>query len=625
MAEGAAEGADMAAMQEEAVRDPAAEDEGERARRHNQALVSLARQLSGGGGTLDSALARVCETAAATLQVERVNVWRLLPEHRVLRCVHAYDLRTGEHNPPGFDEAFDADGYYGRSLDEVRVVDAADVRLDRRLQATLGDYFTRHGVSSLLDAPVRSEGLLVGVVCHEQVGRPRRWTLVDQAFAASIADYVAMVVEVHRRRAAERRLRYLELHDPQTNLPNRDHLLEVAHSALSPPTPADAAVAAIHLQVDAGTGDRTAQLVAVSAALREAVGAEATLARVRDDAFALVPHQRLHGAAALALAGRCVEIAERAVEGVHASAGIAFSHDLAAPSADMLLRNAELASQRARSLGRLERCEVFDAGRHRELIERMGVERALRDAHERGRLHVHYQPVVSLPDGRLRGAEALLRWHDDSGGWRSTCEFIDVAESSGLIVPLGRWLLGEACRAAAAWPVPPGGEPLEVAVNISARQVEQPGLVDDVERALEASRLAPNRLWLELTETSLLPDAPFAIRTLERLRALGVRVALDDFGVGHSSFARLKTLPIDGLKIDRSFVADLPGDGVDLAIVCAITSVARRAGLEVVAEGVETGRQAQALVECGVGLAQGYHFGRPMPNAALHDIASGRG
>src|SRR5690606_29913661 len=351
-----------------------------------------------------------------------------------------------------------------------------------------------------------------------------------------------------------------------TNLPNRDHLLEVAHSALSPPTPADTAVAAIHLQVDAGTGDRTAQLVAVSAALREAVGAEATLARERDDAFALVPHQRLHGAAALALAGRCVEIAERAAEGVHASAGIAFSHDLAAPSADMLLRNAELASQRARSLGRLERCEVFDAGRHRALVERMHLERALREAHQEGRLHVHYQPLARLADGRILGAEALLRWRDDANQWRPTGEVINVAEASGLIVPLGRWLLGVACRAAAAWP-PSASGPLTLAVNISARQLEQPGLVADVAAALEASGLAPGRLWLELTETALLADAPFAIATLERLRELGVQVALDDFGTGQSSLARLRHLPIHGLKVDRSFVADLPGDPLDMAIL----------------------------------------------------------
>lgn len=591
-------------------------DDGGSARRHNQALVALARQCWTGQQRLEWALARICETAAAVLEVDRVNVWRLHPEHGVLRCIHAYDRRSGAHNDPGYDEAFDANNEYGRRLDEVRVIDAIDVHRDTGL-ATLRAYFERHQVASLLDAPVRGEGAMLGVVCHEQVGRPRSWSEADRAFAASIGDCVAMVAEIHRRHAAERRLRYLELHDPQTNLPNRDHLLEVAHSALRPAGRGEPAITAIHLQVDTGDAGHAA-LVVVAAALREGLGEDATLARVRDDAFALVPHRSLGEAEALEFAGRCVELAERAGsagQGLRAVAGIAFSHDLAAPSADMLLRNAELASHRVRSLGRLERCEVFDAGRHRGLLARMHLERALRDAFDQGRLHVHYQPQVHLADDRILGAEALLRWRDDGGRWRPTSEFIDVAEASGLIVPLGRWLLGAACRAAAAWPDAP--EALTLAVNISARQLEQPGLVADVAAALDASGLAPGRLWLELTETVLLSDAPFAIETLGRLRDLGVRVALDDFGTGHSSFARLKHLPIDGLKIDRSFVADLPGNALDMAIVGAIATIGRRARLCVVAEGLETAAQARAVMDCGVPCGQGYHYGRPMPEPDL--------
>ena len=599
-------------------------DDGGSARRHNQALVALARQCWTGEQRLEWALARICETAADVLEVDRVNVWRLHPAHGVLRCIHAYDRRAGTHNPCGYDEAFDANTEYGRRLDEVRVIDAIDVHRDPGL-ATLRTYFERHGIASLLDAPVRGEGAMLGVVCHEQVGQARTWTVAEQAFAASIGDYVAMVAEIHRRHAAERRLRYLELHDPQTNLPNRDHLLEVAHSALRPAGSGEPAVTAIHLQVDAGDADRAVALVAVAAALREGLGGEATLARVRDDAFALVPHRSLREAEALELAGRCVELAEGAAGGgerLRAVAGIAFSHDLAAPSADMLLRNAELASHRVRSLGRLQRCEVFDAGRHRELLARMQLERALREAHEQGRLHVHYQPQVHLADGRILGAEALLRWRDDGGRWRPTSEFIDVAEASGLIVPLGRWLLHTACSAAAAWTGTP--EAPTLAVNISARQLEQPGLVADVAAALEASGLAPGRLWLELTETALLSDAPFAIATLRRLRDLGVHVALDDFGTGHSSFARLKRLPIDGLKIDRSFVADLPGNALDMAIVGAIATIARRARLCIVAEGLETAAQARAVMDCGVPCGQGYHYGRPMPEPDLRAMFARR-
>ena len=600
------------------------QDSGAWARRHNHALVLLARRVWTEHCTLDNALAQICETAALTLEVGRVNVWRLHAGHGVLRCVHAYDRGSGEHNAPGYDEAFDASSEYSRQLDVVRVIDAVDVQRDATLSASgaaLGDYLARHGVSSLLDAPVRSEGELLGVVCHEHVGEPRSWSTEDEAFAASIGDFVAMAYEIQRRRDAERRLRYLELHDAQTNLPNRDHLLEVAHSALRPAHGGESSLAAIHLQVEHDGAGRDEALVAAAAALRSGLGEEATLARVRDDGFALVPRRPLREAEALDLAGRCVSLVEDAADAGHtrAAAGIAFARDLASPSADILLRNAELASQRARALGMLNRCEVFDAGRHGELVVRMRLERALRDAYEQGHLDLHYQPVADLADGRIRGAEALLRWRDDHGGWRPCSEFIDVAERSGLIVPLGRWVLAEACMAAAAWP----RADLQVAVNVSARQFEQPGLVTDVAQALQVSGLAAARLTLELTETVLLQDADIASDTLARLRAVGVRIALDDFGTGYSSLARLKRLPIDCLKIDRSFVAGLPDDRHDLAIVCAIAGIGREIGLEVVAEGVETEDQATALRNCGLTRGQGYLYGAAVPDIILRGRLAG--
>ena len=593
------------------------QDRGAWARRHNHALVALARRVWGRHCTLEGALALICETAAETLEVDRVNVWRLHPRHKLLRCVHAYDRRRDVHNPPGFDEAFDADSEYGRQLGEVRVIDATDVDRDATLSASyaaLGDYLRRNQVRSLLDAPIRSEGVLLGVVCHECVGREceaRAWSQEDEAFAASIGDYVAMAYEIQRRREAEKRLRYLESHDAQTDLPNRDHLLEVAHSALRPSGADDAGLAAIHLLIDspADRGDGS-ELVRVAEVLRAGLGTSVTLARVRDDAFALLPHGHLHETDALNLAERCVELvsdANNGTAGPTASAGIAFSRDLAAPSADILLRNAELASQRARTMGALNRCEIFDAEHHRGLLARLRTERALREAFDQDRLHVHYQPVVDLATGRACGAEALLRWRGEEGQWRSAADFLGVAESSGLIVTLGRWVLQEACRDAASWPPDGEGGPT-VGVNVSARQFEHPGLVADVAAALQRSGLPGERLYLELTETALLAETGGIPETLARLRALGVRVALDDFGTGYSSLSHLKRLPIDILKIDRDFIAGLPGDRHDVAIVRAIATLAEEVGIAVVAEGVETAAQVTALRRWGIERGQGFLF-----------------
>lgn len=544
-----------------------------------------------------------------------------------LRCVHSYERGRRRHNPPGYEETIRPLGEYAALLGEVRVIDAADVAAHSTLSASstsLGDYLRRHDVRSLLDAPMRSEGELIGVVCHEQVGTARAWTPEDEAFAGSIGDYAAMAFETHRRREAEGRLRYLELHDPHTDLPNRDHLLEVAHSALRPLHGDTAGVAAIHLQVDTllypGEAAPDRVLVAVADRLREAFCEVATLARVRSDGFALLPHRHLHETEALNLAERCIDLIRDAAHAAgapdtQAAAGIAFSRDLVAPSADALLRNAELASQRARQ-GSPDRCEVFDAEHHRGLMNRLRAERALRDAMAQDRLEVHYQPEIDLDDGRWRAAEALLRWRDEQGRVHSASEFIEVAEESGQIVTLGRWVLGEACRAATRWPECDGRVPL-LRVNVSARQFEQPGLVADVTRALASSGLPAERLCLELTETALLRDELAAAHTLSRLRGLGVGVALDDFGSGYSSLLYLKHLPIDALKLDQAFVAGLPTDRYDLAIVQAIAGLARQVGIDVVAEGVETLQQADALRECGIARAQGHLFAAALPEEEL--------
>ena len=604
-------------------------DRGTWARRHNQALVSLARRVWQDDCTLEDAFGLICETAAETLEVERVNIWRHDPAAGRLTCLHHYERSRDRHSRPcGLELRVDGD--YGEALGEVRVINLASVERERDGNG-LGDYLRRHGIGSLLDAPVRTAGELLGVICHEHVGPSRVWSPEDQAFAGSIGDYVAMAYEIDRRRRLEGRVRHLELFDPHTNLPNRDHLLDVVHAALRPMHGGESGPVAIHLHMDASPHEGDAGhglLVDAAARLRGELDGSATLARVRGNAFAVLPHRHLPETAALDLAERCIDLVQTQLDAsgtaTIVTAGIAFARDLSSPSADNLLRNAETASLSARN-SRLHRCEVFNAGQHRDLVARIRAERALREAFAAGELEVHFQPEVELASGRWTAAEALLRWRDGNGGYRPACEFIDIIEGCGLILPIGRWMLHEACRQALEWPAPEGATAPRLRVNLSARQFAHAGLVDDIRDALSESRLPAERLCVELTESALLPDIDIAVRTLTRLRELGICIALDDFGTGYSSLSYLKRLPIDVLKLDRSFIAGLPDDPHDMAIVQAITGLARCTGLRVVAEGVETEAQARALRECGVERAQGYLFSKAIDNQRLRQGFGGDG
>ena len=279
--------------------------------------------------------------------------------------------------------------------------------------------------------------------------------------------------------------------------------------------------------------------------------------------------------------------------------------------AEELLRHADLAMHHAKDSGRANRQFYQHSMDGRAPLEELQLERLLRDAIQRHAFTLHYQPQVWLDDGRLAGFEALVRWQHPERGIVAPDEFIPFAEARGLITPIGRWVLHEACRQLKAWH-DAGLPQVPVAVNLSALELRQRDVVADIRQVLDATGLAPRFLEIEITETVLMQQGTSAASMLAALRALGVRVSIDDFGTGYSSLAYLKRYPIDKLKIDRSFVTDTPGSSDDVAIVTAIIQMGHSLQLQVVAEGMETAEQQHMLRTLGCDLAQGWQLSRPL-------------
>jgi predicted signal transduction protein with EAL and GGDEF domain len=297
-----------------------------------------------------------------------------------------------------------------------------------------------------------------------------------------------------------------------------------------------------------------------------------------------------------------------------ASIGIVVARDHAARP-DALLRDADAAMYQAKERGK-SRYALFEGGMRLRATERLRIEGELRRAIERDELIVHYQPQVRLETGAIVGVEALVRWEHPQRGRIFPDEFIGVAEESGLIVPIGEWVLAQACRQSRLWAGAHAG--LQVAVNISPRQLADRHLCDAIDRALEESGLAPDRLCLEITESALIDDAEAGLSTLRRLKEMGVQLAIDDFGVGFSSLSQIRNLPpVNVLKIDRSFISGLGREREDSAIVAAVIGMAHSLGLTAVGEGIETAEQATELIHLGCDLGQGHHFSRAQPADAL--------
>jgi EAL domain-containing protein (putative c-di-GMP-specific phosphodiesterase class I) len=298
---------------------------------------------------------------------------------------------------------------------------------------------------------------------------------------------------------------------------------------------------------------------------------------------------------------------------VHASVGVAASTDAGDPTAGALLRNADLAMYLAKAQGK-NRLVVYADGMAEAARRRADLAQDLAVAADSGQLEVHYQPTVQLADGRTTGFEALVRWNHPERGLVPPVEFIPLAEETGAITDIGRWVLHEALRQGAAWAAETGA-PLRMAVNLSPRQFQDGDVTADVVAALEQTGFPAAQLTLEVTEGVLVRDVDAVVAQLESLRALGVRIAIDDFGTGFSGLSYLRHLPADIIKIDRSFVMDLPRGRSATTLITSIVELARTLGLDVVADGVETEGQRRALADLDCGWAQGYLFARPEPAA----------
>ncbi len=435
---------------------------------------------------------------------------------------------------------------------------------------------------------------------------------------------VLQLVDVTGRRQAEELLAHHALHDSLTGLPNRRLLEDRLEQALSRARRHGSAVAVLFVDLDqfktvndsAGhsVGDELLRVAAerLSGHLR----ATDSAARFGGDEFVVVCEEIGGDHELLVVADRLLAaMAEPFRVGdeefvLGASIGIAVSAE-GEDSAEALLRDADLAMYEAKDRGRA-RCVVFDGALRGALEQRQQVEADLRQGIDRGELRLLYQPVVDVRSGAVTGVEALVRWQHPTRGLLSPAEFIAVAEDTGLVVPLGSWVLQEACRQLQDW-TRSSGAGLTVAVNVSARQLSDSRFPEAVADILAATGADPAAVVLELTETALLDATDASTATLQALRGLGVRLALDDFGTGFSSLTFLKRFPIDVVKVDRSFVRDIAVDPDDAAIVAAVVNLGRSLHLETVAEGVETAEQLACIRGLGCLLAQGYLLSPPRP------------
>jgi diguanylate cyclase (GGDEF)-like protein len=511
-------------------------------------------------------------------------------------------------------------GIGGRVLRERRlvVVDAVSGLGSPRATADI----PASGITAAMAAPVHEHGRIIGSLAVASRLKGREYGSREQQVLVSFAEHASLAL--NHARAVEEGV-HEALHDSLTGLPNRSLFLDRMRHALARAERTGTPVGVLFCDLDGfktvndslghRTGDRLLTLVSerLAACLRPAD----TIARLGGDEFAVLLEELREPGDAARAAQRLLDSLEPPFElrdrEFYVSASIGIAAGIA--DAESLLRDADLAMYRAKSRGK-GRYAIFEPRMHTAIVDRLELEVDLKRAMERNEVTLAYQPIFSLRSGVVAGVEALVRWTHPTRGLVLAESFVPLAEESGLIAELGPWVLRNACHQGALWRAKYPGHPgLRIAVNVSGAQLSEPGLVDEIADALAASQLDPAGLTLEITETALMESFEPAIKQLDALKRIGVQLAIDDFGTGYSSLRYLRRLPLDALKIDKSFVENIGRTGEEPALLRAIVDLAEIFGLTVVAEGIERPEQRERLLELGCDLGQGHLLSEPLDAA----------
>jgi diguanylate cyclase (GGDEF)-like protein/PAS domain S-box-containing protein len=579
-----------------------------------QAAVARLGQLALGDRDLKELMDEVVETVTATLEIRSCTVMALGPSGDTVDTLAVVGappgailsgLSAGAGSQIGYLMATGVPLVVENYANETRFV----------FSKVLADAGVVSNMAVIIPGRDRPFGALVA-----HATTPRTFAAGDIDFLTAVANLLSSAINRHRDEEANR---HAALHDALTGLPNRTLALDRLGIALGRRRRHGTSVAALMLDLDRfkvindslghAVGDEL--LVVLAARLNDLIRPQDTIARLSGDEFVVVCEA--------AAPREVVSLAERLVDAVShgfmlssgehfvtASVGIAVASAIDDTGAS-LLRDADAAMYRAKSRGP-GRYELFDHAMREAVLSRLRTETELRAALDRGELRVHYQPIVAIATGRVLGCEALVRWEHPERGLIAPLDFIPIAEETGLIVDIGRWVLEEACRQGAEWQQR-GDASLAMYVNVSGRQIANPHFPAEAAAAATRAGLAPGTLGLEVTESVLLEDVDSPVVVLDRLREHGLRLLLDDFGTGYSSLSYLKHFPLDGIKIDKTFTDGLSESPMDAAIIRAVVELCRVGGMSVIAEGVETRAQLAQLRELGCEDAQGYLFSRPLP------------
>lgn len=606
----------------------------QRLQARQQQEVARFGQRALSGEDIEQLLREGLRAATRVLDIDLAAVIKVVPEEQALVAVATEPLDTeleGTTLAPG------TGSQAGYTLATGTPVIVKDWDTESRFERAEELRSMRSGLTVMIRAANRSFGVL-GVQSAEQ----RDFSTQDVNFMQAIANVIGNAIE---RREEEERTRYEALHDPLTGLPNRNLFLDRLAGALAQAERRESSVAVLFLDLDQfklvndslghAAGDEL--LASVAPRLEQGLRPSDTIARFGGDEFAVLAevnteHDAVRVAERIKVAlSRPFKLRQRE-HFVSASMGISIGRGEKAPEA--MIRDADAALYRAKEKGR-GGYELFDSAMRARAVEHMRMENDLRRALDRDELELHYQPIVGLRDGSIVALEALLRWRHPEYGLTAPTSFIPLAEESQLIVPVGRWVVEEACNRVAEWQsMSPDAAPVRIAVNLSGRQIGDPQLLPSVSAAIEASGIDPATLSFELTESVLFEESGVSERVMRSLRGLGTRLVLDDFGSGFSSLGYLKRFPLDGIKLDRSFIENVADGLTDAQIVKAVVEMARALGLEIVAEGVETADQLAAVRNLGCHQAQGFYFLPPLPaeevpgvlaQSSWREVLEGRG